>query len=149
MQKMADFLTPDYEEEYTENEACAKDLVFMGGRSVISLNGEWHYSIDPYDTCLRQKWYREIYHDEAGRQFPVDFSFDTWDVIDLPCTTNTLKPELLWYEGPIVFSKKFTMDEEKLGTGHIYLRVGAANYKCRVFINGKYVWFAALFPSNT
>ncbi len=139
MQKMADFLTPDYEEEYLENEACAKDLVFMGGRSVISLNGEWHYSIDPYDTCLRQKWYREIYHDNAGRQLPVDFSFDTWDVIDLPCTTNTLKPELLWYEGPLVFSKKFRMDEDKLGTGHIYLRIGAANYKCRVFINGKYV----------
>ena len=63
MQKMADFLTPDYENEYMRHDATAKDLVFTCGRSVISLNGKWNYSIDPYDTCLRQKWYKEIYFD--------------------------------------------------------------------------------------
>ena len=139
MQKMADFLTPDYESDYLNQDATAKDLVFMGGRASISLNGSWNYTIDPYDTCLRQKWFKEIYKDGEGRTLPVDFSFDTWEEIELPCNTNTVKPEFFWYEGPVVFSKTVRLKETDLAHGHIFLRIGAANYKCRVFINGQYV----------
>ena len=41
-------------------------MIFEGGRREELLNGGWHYAVDQYDTCLRQKWYKERYRDEKG-----------------------------------------------------------------------------------
>lgn len=133
---MLDILMDDFEGEYMVKIASADDLVFMGGRKTTSLNGTWNYAIDQYNTCLRQKWYKEFYRDGEGRTLPVDFSFDTWPTVDLPCNMNLVEKEFFWYEGPFVFTRKFNWnkkDEEK-----VILRVGAANYKARVFVNGEY-----------
>ncbi len=41
-------------------------MVSDAGRKRDLLNGEWQYAVDQYDTCLRQKWYKERYF---GRHF--------------------------------------------------------------------------------
>ncbi|MDD6806001.1 MAG: glycoside hydrolase family 2 TIM barrel-domain containing protein [Clostridiales bacterium] len=139
MQETNDILISDYKQDYARNNALAKDLIFMGGRQTYSLNGEWHYAIDQYDTCLRQKWFLEQYFDKDGRSLPVDFSFQDWPTISLPCSVNTEKPELFWYEGPLVFTRTFSWDmQEKMGK-KVFLRIGAANYFSYVFLNGKYI----------
>lgn len=139
MQETNDILISDYKQDYAGNNALAKDLIFMGGRQTYSLNGEWHYAIDQYDTCLRQKWFLEQYFDKDGRSLPVDFSFQDWPTISLPCSVNTEKPELFWYEGPLVFTRTFSWDmQEKMGK-KVFLRIGAANYFSYVFLNGKYI----------
>lgn len=139
MQETNDILISDYKQDYAGNNALAKDLIFMGGRQTYSLNGEWHYAIDQYDTCLRQKWFLEQYFDKDGRSLPVDFSFQDWPTISLPCSVNTEKPELFWYEGPLVFTRTFSWDMQENMGKKVFFRIGAANYFSYIFLNGKYI----------
>lgn len=63
---MSDIHLEDYTEQYEGKQAAAATMVFDSGRKRESLNGQWHYAVDPYDTCLRQKWFLERYYDENG-----------------------------------------------------------------------------------
>ena len=56
---ISDIHLEDYTEQYEGRQASADTMVFDSGRKVSLLNGEWHYAVDQYDTCLRQKWFRE------------------------------------------------------------------------------------------
>lgn len=134
---MSDIHLEDYADEYEQKKATAADMIFVGGRDRISLNGEWHYAVDQYDTCLRQKWFLERYRDEKGFTLPVDYSFEEWPVMELPCCWNTFMREYLLYEGPMVFFRRFSYDTS--GSGRCILRIGAASMLCRVFVNGTYV----------
>lgn len=135
---MSDIHLEDYTAQYETNYATADTMLFEGGRKKELLSGTWHYAVDAYDTCLRQKWYKERYFDEKGFSLPVDWSFDEWETMQLPACWNTTRKEYLLYDGSMVFTRKFTYapngaDED------VYLKVGAANYLCRVFLNGEYV----------
>lgn len=135
---MSDIHLEDYTEQYEYLQATADTMIFDGGRRRESLNGRWHYAVDQYDTCVRQKWFLERYTDERGFTLPVDYSFDEWPVIDLPCSWNTVDERFLLYEGSMIFTRTFeyspvTEDEE------VYLRIGAANYLMRIFLNGEYI----------
>ncbi len=134
---ISDIHLNDYTEQYEHKQATALDAVFTGGRNTISLNGEWHYAVDQYDTCLRQKWFKEIYKDHKGFSLPVDYSFDEWPVMELPCSWNTRQKEYLLYEGSMVFTRTFEYSVHK--EEKVVLRIGAINYIGRVFLNGEYV----------
>lgn len=133
----SDIHVTKYTDCYEDRKAAAQTMLYDGMRQRQSLDGLWHYGIDQYDTCLRAKWYEEKYYDDNGLQLPVDFSFDEWPVMQLPCCWNLVKPELFLYEGSMVFTRKFLL-QPKEGE-RIYLKIGAANYICRVFINKKFV----------
>jgi len=134
---LSDIHLENYTDQYEGKQATAEDAVFMGGRETVSLNGTWKYAVDQYDTFLRQRWFRERYVDERGFTVPVDFSFDTWPEIELPVCWNAVRPEFIIYDGSMVFTKKFSF--EKRADEAVYLRIGAANYICRVFLNGTYL----------
>ena len=93
--------------------------------------------MDQYDTCLRQQWFKEKYFDENGYTLPVDYSFDQWPVMHLPCCWNTLEEKFMLYDGSMVFTRKFSYYGD--GEERVILKVGAANYLCRVFVNGTYM----------
>jgi len=133
---LSDIHLENYTEQYEGKQATADTMIFDSGRKKVLLNGEWQYAVDQYDTCLRQQWFREKYFDENGHTLPVDYSFDEWPVMHLPCCWNTLEEKFLLYEGSMVFTRKFSHcgNEER-----VMLKVGAANYLCRVFVNGSYV----------
>ncbi len=111
--------------------------LLMDGRDAESLDGLWNYGVDPYDTCLRATWYKEKYKDADGRPLPVDFSFDQWPVMRLPCCWNTQAEKLFLYEGPVVFTRTFRYAPR--GDERVFLKIGAANHVCRVFLNGVYI----------
>lgn len=127
-----------YEREYFEKMTTAESMIFDRSRKKESLNGHWHYAVDQYDTFLRQKWFNENYYDEGGNTLPVDFSFDEWKLMNLPCCWNMTDRMYMLYEGSMVFTRKFIYakqhDDERM-----ILKIDAANYICRVFINKKYV----------
>lgn len=127
----------NYTDQYEYNIATVDSFVFEGGRKKESLNGEWHYAVDQYDTCLRQKWYLENYYDRNGYSFPVDYSFDEWPTMQLPCCFNTVAPEYLLYEGSMVYTRRFSY--VNCGEDKVMLKVGAINYVGYVFLNGQYV----------
>ena len=133
----ADIHDRNYGAIYEEKKATADTMIYEGLRETQSLDGLWSYEVDQYDTCLRAKWYQEKYFDEKGLQLPVDFSFDEWPKIELPCCWNLVRPELFLYEGTLIFTRKFMYG--LVGDDKVFLKIGAANYLCRVFINKQFV----------
>ena len=137
--------TEDYLAEYKNKKIFVNNTRVVGGDKKICLDGEWNYAIDQYDTFLRQKWFKEIYEDEKGFSLPVDFSFDSWPTMKLPCSWNMEKELLMLYEGSIVFTRTFDYGETPKPSLSMrwrrrsFLRIGAANYICRVFLNGEYL----------
>lgn len=134
---MSDIHLENYTEQYEKNHATYETMIFDINRSKELLNGKWQYAVDQYDTCLRQKWFKEKYKDDNGYTLPVDWSFEQWDTMELPCCWNTQKPEYNIYDGCMVFTRKFeyvSYDEK-----HVFLKIGAVNYLCRVFLNGEYI----------
>ena len=99
---MSDIHLEEYTDKYEYRQATADDFVFAEGRDIVSLNGEWNYAVDQYDTCIRQDWYKERKTDDKGFTLPVDYSFDEWETMELPCCWNTKANEYLLYEGSIL-----------------------------------------------
>ena len=107
------------------------------GRKKESLNGTWNYAVDQYDTCLRAKWWEEVYESPAGLEYPMDFSFDTWDTIKVPAVWNLQEEKLLLYEGTIVYTRRFKYTNH--GEDRVFIKIGAANYQSVVFVNQKFM----------
>lgn len=129
----------DYTAEYEHDLATADTLFFTNSRKSISLNGKWNYIVDQYDTCIRQKWFLEKYVDSEGYSLPVDYSFDEWPIMTLPCCWNVNSPEYKLYEGTMVFTRKFQLSPEQFENKKVFLRIGAVNNVARVFLNKKYL----------
>ena len=99
--------------EYQKNLANSDTMLFDRFRKKESLNGTWHYAIDQYDTFIKAKWYEENYYDEGGNTLPVDFSFDEWEMITLPCCWNMVDKMFLLYEGSMIFTRKLNSNSFK------------------------------------
>ena len=134
---VSDINLEDYISEYEGRDALAKDLIFTGGRKRECLNGLWHYAVDQYDTAIRQHWFEERTHDADGHSLPVDFSFDEWPTMMLPCCWNLKDPAYLLYESTMVFTRKFSFNPRE--NEKVFLKIGAANYLLRVFLNKQYI----------
>ncbi len=134
---MSDIHLEDYTGQYECRKSVADSGIFTGGREKLSLNGIWKYAIDQYDTCIRQKWFLEKYIDDKGFTLPVDYSFDEWPETELPACWNTGDDRFLLYEGSMVFTRTFKTDV--VPGERVFLRIGAANYLLRAFLNGEYL----------
>ena len=86
---------------------------------------------------MRAGWYLEKYYDDEHRTLPVDYSFEEWPKMKLPCNWNMMREDLKLYEGPMVYTRKFQY--EKHQDKRVFLKIGAANYVCRVFLNQQFV----------
>lgn len=133
----SDINLEDYLGEYEDKQATVEDLIFDRSRKKESLNGLWHYAVDQYDTCIRQHWFAERYTDQNGFTMPVDYSFDEWPTIQLPCCWNTQSEKFELYDGSMVFTRKFRYEAQN--KEKVLLKIGAANYICRVFLNQEYL----------
>jgi len=134
-----DIHNDNYAQDYMQPEYTAPTMIYDCGRPKESLDGDWHFSTDQYDYCLRGKWYEEKYYDDAGLSLPVDFDFDGWDTIKVPGVWNTQKPEYFNYEGPGVYTRTFVYQNH--GEKKVFLKFGAVYYHARVFLNKKFVGY--------
>lgn len=128
-----------YEEEYLEKLITSEQMVYDAGRKKESLNGWWNFGIDQYDTCLRAKWYEEKYRDGAGRQLPVDYSFDLWERIKVPACWNLQRERYFLYEGSAVYTRRFTYVNQ--GEERVFIKFGAVNYEAKIFLNRTYLGY--------
>ena len=102
------------------------------GRNTVSLNGPWHFIIDPYETGLGERYYENAKpKDKADR---IEYDFDKSETLNVPGDWNTQKATLLFYEGPIWYEKSFSW--QKREHARLFLHFGAANYFTRVYLNG-------------
>ncbi len=128
----------DYGAPFDTRTLDHQSMVFMGGRLTESLNDGWRFVIDPFDTGLRQHWYRDEAVPAAERGMPWDFQPDHGAPVELPACWNLQEPELRHYEGTVWYTRWFdyapSVDGER-----VVLRIGAANYDTKVFLNGRFL----------
>lgn len=126
-----------FETGYVQPRFEAQGLVCDAGREKESLNGSWHFSVDPFQSFLRSQWYKEEYTDEGGRHLPVDFSYEGWDQIKIPSCLNLQSDLYYHYEGAAVFTREFAY--VKKGEDKVILKFGGVNYEAKIFLNKQYL----------
>lgn len=113
-------------------------MLLRGDRDSLSLNGAWHFSVDPYDTGLRTDWSRPQDRGEGAGNTPWDYDLETGETIQVPLSWNTARPEYYYYEGSAWYARRF--DKSDLPAGErVFLRIGAAQYDTRVFLNNEFL----------
>lgn len=128
----------DFEARYDWRNLNHSTMVFMGGRQRESLNGKWLFAVDPYDTGLRQRWYAPLPRTADGRLYPWDYEADFGAVVPVPSCWNMVKPEWHYYEGSAWYARAFSYAPQAPGE-RVMLRIGAANYDTKVFLNGEFL----------
>ena len=127
-----------YGESFAAGRVGAADMVAMGGRRRLSLAGTWRITPDLYDEGLRQQWYRLRPDDPAAWTAPRDYDEAGAEETTVPSCWNMLKPEWKYFEGSMWYARSFAWLPALHGA-RLVLRVGAANYEARVFLNGVFV----------
>ncbi|MDR0374898.1 MAG: hypothetical protein LBH85_04165 [Treponema sp.] len=135
---VADIHNADYEREYQKILLDHTSLINISGRETETLNGEWHFCVDPYDTCRRARWFREVHLNDAGVEQPVDWDFDWWEREPVPGTWNVQKKELYWYENSALYMRTFRYVPKQTGERAFLCFEGAA-YEASVFLNGVFI----------
>jgi len=118
-------------------------------RHFKSLNGDWHYIVDPYESGYynyRYQTYDSFDNPGKGAYFTnakpdnksdlVEYNFDKADQIYVPGDWNSQKENLFYYEGSVWYKKSF--DYKKLNPNNrIFVYFDAVNYQADVYLNGK------------
>ena len=116
-------------------------LVDADHRTSMSLNGDWHVIVDPYDNGYydfrmqprADGYFRNEKPDGSGRLIEYDFSKS--QTLRVPGDWNLQRDSLFFYEGTVWYEKDFQY-QRKPGM-RTFLHVGAANYMSHVWVNGK------------
>ncbi|MGK2927739.1 MAG: glycoside hydrolase family 2 protein [Lysobacterales bacterium] len=125
------------------------------GREQVSLNGEWHYLVDPYDTGYRnhRNWlpFDESVSTKAsaapywanrkmeGPSDRIEYDFDASPTLSVPGDWNHQDDTLLYYEGALWYERDFEFEPQQ--GRRYFLYFGAVNYRADVYLNGKKVGF--------
>jgi beta-glucuronidase len=124
-------------------------IINVYNRTTISLDGEWHYIIDPYENgyynyryeAFDQQpapWASAFFLNSKPRDSTdlIEYDFDKMPTLQVPGDWNSQSPELLYYEGSLWYKKSFDYNQlDKSKRVHLYF--GAANYKAEVYFNGQ------------
>jgi beta-glucuronidase len=124
------------------NAFSAQNLIInVDNRKSLSLNGQWKFIIDMYETGYYDYRYQPSQYGFFTNQKPqnkserVEYDFDKSQSINVPGDWNSQKKELLFYEGTIWYKKSF---DYKIKPGmRLFVYFGAANYHAIAYLNGK------------
>ena len=113
-------------------------LVEPAGRPVQSLDGPWFFTLDLFDEGLRQKWYADAPLPPEQWPRPRDYDASAGATLETPSCWNLAQPQWLYFEGAAWYTRtiEHTIDPTRPTT---LLRIGAANYQARVFVNGQFL----------
>ncbi|TBW30236.1 glycoside hydrolase family 2 protein [Gramella sp. KN1008] len=124
-----------------------EDLIInTHNRDHISLNGDWHYIIDPYENGFynyRYKerneadpeayWNRPVIKEPSDR---IEHAYSDNYSLKVPGDWNSQDPVFKYYEGSVWYQREFDLTEAQT-SGTAYMYFGAANYEAHVYLNGK------------
>ena len=120
-------------------------LVDIDHRSAQSLDGDWHYVVDPYGSGL-YSFHRELKPNGYFQDLdstkpgtgPIEYDFAKSATIKVPGDWNTQADRLYYYEGPFWYERKFDASKPAPGT-RVFFHIGAANYQSKLWINGQHI----------
>ena len=111
----------------------------------MTLNGNWSYIIDPYETGFYDYRYKERAQKDPEAYWNTDIPSSKMDrkehgyspkqSIHVPGDWNSQAPQFLYYEGTVWYKRSF--DYQKKTSTKVYLYFGAVNYRADVYLNGK------------
>ena len=129
----------------------AQDVMQAYNRPSQSLNGQWRFIMDPYETGYRNHrnwvpfdvkdygkasakpyWTNKKPENPSDR---VEYDFDTSPLINVPGDWNHQKPELLYYEGTAWYKTDFKHEQEP--GQRVFLYFSSSNYETDVYLNGE------------
>jgi beta-glucuronidase len=119
-------------------------LVGVDHRTVISLNGDWHYLVDQpparglytADGKVRDNGYALNTHPNINSgPHNEEYDFATAPTLKVPGDWNTQEPTLFRFEGVVWYQRDF--DFQPKANTRTFLHIGAANYKSFVWVNQK------------
>ncbi|SDQ25507.1 glycoside hydrolase family 2 protein [Flagellimonas zhangzhouensis] len=124
-------------------------LINTTNRKTTSLNGAWHYIVDPYENGYydyryqpfdqQEKPSRNAYFTNSKPNSPsdlIEYNFDEADTLQVPGDWNTQKEKLYYYEGTIWYKKSFDYTKTD-AANRVFVYIGASNYKTEAYLNGK------------
>lgn len=119
-------------------------LVNVDHRKTLSLNGDWHYIVDPYEGGL-YNFHRETRSDgfflngvpETGSQGLIEYDFSKSPTLKVPGDWNTQHESLFYYEGLLWYQHDFSY--QPIANHKTFLHIGAANYRSIAWVNGQEV----------
>ncbi len=126
--------------------AWAGPIVLTGAdrRPSTSLNGDWASIVDPFFSGLFSFHHKEkadgwFLNEKAkpGDTRPTEYDFSKAPTLKVPGDWNTQRESLFYYEGPVWYEHDFTYHSKE--HTHIFLHIGAANYRSWFWVNGKKV----------
>lgn len=118
-------------------------LVDSDHRAAMSLDGDWHYIVDPY----RNGWGNDpekpsLNGFAADKRFElggplVEYDFSKSPTLKVPGDWNTQNPKLYYYEGLLWYEREVVFHAKP--DHKVFLHVGAANYMASIFVNDKHI----------
>jgi beta-glucuronidase len=118
-------------------------LVDVDHRQQTSLNGQWHYIVDPYRNGIGNQPDKPNLNGYAKNARPVpggplqEYDFAQSPTLEVPGDWNSQKSELFFYEGMLWYQRDF--DFQPKPHTRVFLHFGAVNYAAQVFVNDSYV----------
>ncbi|SDQ72422.1 glycoside hydrolase family 2 TIM barrel-domain containing protein [Pseudovibrio sp. Tun.PSC04-5.I4] len=128
----------DYDVPFNKQNLNSDTLIFTSGRTAESLNGDWNFCVDLLDTGLRQKWFSLKPETPEGRTEPYDYDPYLGETVPVPSCWSMLKEKWYFFEGSAWYTRPVDLDELPADE-RLFLRVGAAQYDCKVFLNGEFL----------
>ncbi|MBB4264568.1 glycoside hydrolase family 2 protein [Roseospira visakhapatnamensis] len=128
----------DYGVPFDTRSLNHRTMVFTGGREARSLDGDWTFCVDLLDTGLRQKWFTMTPMAAAERTEPWDYDPYEGETTPVPSCWAMVKEKWYFFEGSAWYTRPLDIAAVVPGRRYI-LRVGAAQYDCKVFLNGRFI----------
>ena len=130
--------TVNYKERYETKICDNSSLIQIDGRAKDSLNGDYNFTVDPYDSCLRADWYKEKKENsENHMEIPLDYNFENYPTHSVPSCWNMEDKQLYLYSDTGLYYRTFKYKNR--GEEKVFLHLEGAMYRCYVFLNNEYV----------
>lgn len=124
-------------------------IINVHNRDTTSLNGDWHYIIDPYEYGFYNYRYqpydeqenpsREGFFMDASQRDKTDrleYNFDEAPTLKVPGDWNHQDSRLEYYEGSVWYRTTFDYQKQS-NENRVFLHFGAVNYIAHVYLNGE------------
>lgn len=130
-------------------------IINVQNRQTLSLNGKWHYIVDPYESGFydyrTQEYNAELgmestqgafFHDRSpsGKTDKLEYDFAKSPTLMVPGDWNSQEEELFLYEGTVWYRKRFDLVKSE-ASNRVFVHFGAANYGVHVYMNSKKLGF--------
>lgn len=117
-------------------------MTHVHGRQRVSLDGPWHYLVEPFGQAVHNRNVRRDYPADL-KERPggpvIEYDWDSSPTLRVPGDWNSQDPSLWWYEGTVWFRRRLPTLPSLPGLAgkRVFLYFEAANHVAHVWLNNR------------